>query len=378
MWIEHKKPALVLAPMEGVLDSPMRALLTQYGGFAFCVTEFLRVSQEIPPPHVFLRHVPELQEGGVTSLSKTPVQVQILGGDPDKLARTAQIAVQLGAQAIDINFGCPAPTVNRHDGGASLLKCPDRLEKIVAAVRSALPPRIPVSAKLRLGWEDPKDILKNAESAEKGGANWLTIHARTRIQGYSPPAHWHWIREVKKQLSLPIVANGDIWNIDEYERCREITGCEHFMLGRSAVANPFLAPEIAAKFHGSQDLKLGHSPDLSQWIQWARKFEELSSTSSHQPGYLIRRVKQWMKIASNRNTFQWFDKIKRCDSMESFYSVLESLEREGIAEGGIRPNSDLGQFFQEVFLFRRTDEKTESGNSVHAPNETKSQFQIPI
>ena len=145
-------PALILAPMDGITDAPMRAVQGEIGAFTYAVSEFVRVSQEVPPKHVLLRHVPELLTGCVTPTG-LPVQVQLLGGDPGRMARAAAIAWQAGARAIDINFGCPAPTVNRHDGGATLLKYPDRIREVVAAVRGALPPEIPVSAKLRLGWD---------------------------------------------------------------------------------------------------------------------------------------------------------------------------------------------------------------------------------
>src|SRR4051812_25679195 len=172
-WISHEKPAVVLAPMEGVTDAPMRTLLTERGGFTFCVSEFLRISQELLPHRVYTEHVPELLTECKTP-SGVPIQIQLLGGDEEKMALSALRACELGAGAIDLNFGCPAPTVNRHDGGASLLRYPHRIRNIVSAVRKAFPPEIPVSAKLRLGWESMEDILLNAEQAALGGASWLT------------------------------------------------------------------------------------------------------------------------------------------------------------------------------------------------------------
>src|SRR3954468_12047616 len=114
--IQPGRPAIVLAPMEGVTDAPMRELMTERGGFAFCVSEFLRVSQDVPPAKVFRRHIPELERPGCLTPSGVPVQVQLLGGDPELMAAAAEVAIAAGARAIDINFGCPAPTVNRHDG----------------------------------------------------------------------------------------------------------------------------------------------------------------------------------------------------------------------------------------------------------------------
>ncbi|HWA81865.1 MAG TPA: tRNA-dihydrouridine synthase family protein, partial [Fimbriimonadaceae bacterium] len=162
--LEPDKPALILAPMEGITDAPMRALQGELGAFTFAVSEFLRVSQEPIPLKVFLRDIPELQTGGRTPTG-LPVQIQLLGGDPGRMAASAVTACEAGAGAIDINFGCPAPTVNRHDGGASLLNHPGRIREIVAAVRDATPSEIPVSAKLRLGWDCIEAVDENCAMA---------------------------------------------------------------------------------------------------------------------------------------------------------------------------------------------------------------------
>jgi tRNA-dihydrouridine synthase C len=171
--------------------------------------------------------------------------VQLLGGDPERMALSAQVAVDCGARGIDINFGCPAPTVNRHDGGATLLKHPSRIREVVKAIRDALPPSIPVSAKLRLGWDNIDAIHENADMAAEGGANWLTIHARTRVQGYQPPVYWQPIGIVRERLGIPVIANGDIWTVDDLRRCREETGCIHYMLGRGSLADPYLSHAAA-------------------------------------------------------------------------------------------------------------------------------------
>lgn len=309
------RPAVVLAPMEGVTDYPMRALLTERGGFTFCVTEFLRISQEIPPSKVFLRHVPELRHGGITPAG-IPVQVQLLGGDPAKLATSAQRAVELGALAIDINFGCPAPTVNRNDGGATLLKYPERIEGIVRAVREAVPPTIPVSAKLRLGWEKLDDIYVNSERAARGGADWITVHARTRKAGYAPPAYWSYLKKVREELPIPLVANGDIWTIEDFRRCREATGCEHYMLGRGALVDPNLpfaisrelgiSPHEVGPFGGVRE---NWEPLLGRFVEWLTPYSDT-------PNHPVRRLKQWTSLLHRRIGIPWFDDIKRRDRLE--------------------------------------------------------------
>jgi len=310
MLLSASQPALVLAPMEGITDAPMRALQGLNGGFTYAVSEFLRVSSEAIPRKVFLRDVPELTRGART-VSGLPVQVQILGGDPDLMAQSAVSAVECGAIGIDINFGCPAKTVNRHDGGASLLRHPLRIRAIVAAVRSAVPAEIPVSVKLRLGWESVDEIDENAAMAAEGGAAWLTIHGRTKMQGYLPPAHWEPIGRVRKALGLPVIANGDIWSFDDFLRCREVTGCSHFMLGRGALADPTLPGRIAGEMGLRVESQIGADwgSQLSAIAELMQDVDEI---------IVVMKLKQWLKIAHNRGTYHHFDRVKRANSLAEF------------------------------------------------------------
>lgn len=299
--IEPQHPALVLAPMDGITDAAMRELMGRLGAFSYAVTEFLRVSIQPLPVKVFRRDVPELALGGCTA-SGMPVQIQLLGGDAANMAASAIHAVKAGAAAIDINFGCPAPTVNRNDGGASLLRFPCRIREVVAAVRSAVPSAIPVSAKLRLGWESIEDIDGNASMAAEGGASWLTIHARTRVQGYQPPVYWPAIERVRRITGLPVIANGDIWTFEDFLRCRDETGCSHFMIGRSALANPALPRQIATE--------LGIERPATAGMAWSPLFLALANQYSGNDKLILMRLKQWMKLAHLHGEFPWFDRLK--------------------------------------------------------------------
>lgn len=310
-------PALVLAPMDGVTDAPMRALQGASRAFTFAVSEFVRVSAEPIPRKVFLRDVPELSQGGRTSTG-LPVQVQILGGHAGRMAESAFVACNAGAQAIDINFGCPAPTVNRHDGGAALLAYPFRIREIVAAVRAAVPAHVPVSAKLRLGWDNVDAIHENAAMAAEGGASWLTIHARTKCQGYAPPVYWGEIGRVRKALQIPIIANGDIWTYEDFLRCRDETGCDHFMIGRGALANPTLPVRIAT------ELGIGLHSHVD--ADWTRLFRYLVDLMPYHPAKSLTRLKQWMKIAYAFGDFPYFHELKARATLEEFFEVLEGLQ----------------------------------------------------
>lgn len=236
---------LMLAPMEGVIDHTMRELLTSLGGVDRCVTEFVRVTERLLPPRVFQRLCPELASGG-TTVSGVPVFVQLLGGQPAVMADNAARAAELGAPGIDLNFGCPAKTVNRSDGGAILLREPQRVHAITAAVRAAVPAHIPVTVKTRLGYEDKALFTDIAMGIQAAGANELTVHARTKRDGYRPPAYWDTIAEVRERVSLPVIANGEIWSVDDALRCRAVTGCTDLMLGRGALCRPDLPRLIAA------------------------------------------------------------------------------------------------------------------------------------
>ncbi len=327
--------------MEGVTDAPMRTLLGERGGFSYCVSEFLRVSQDVPPARVFFEHIPELKNGARTPTG-VPVQIQLLGGDAQKLAATARLACELGARAIDLNFGCPAPTVNRHDGGATLLKCPDRIREIVSAVRAAVPAQYPVSAKLRLGWDSMDSIDENAERAAEGGASWIAIHGRTRMQGYIPPAYWGPIGRVRKRLGIPVIANGEIWTMDDFRRCRDETESSHFMVGRGVLGDPDLPLKIAAELgllsKSVVEERMGRKlddqyrfADPRAWLDLLNRFTEISEPYSDGSKYTLHRIKQWLRYAKARHDIAWFDVVKRMQTLEEVLSALGNLDDRGSA-----------------------------------------------
>ena len=236
---------ILLAPMEGLLDFVLRDILTRVGGVDRCVSEFIRVTNTLLPDRVFIRVVPELLNGGRT-FSGVPVRAQLLGSDPVCLAENAACLAALGPDGVDLNFGCPAKVVNRHGGGAALLEDPELLLKIVSAVRRAVPAHLPVSAKMRLGFNDDSRAVECALAIEGGGATELVVHARTKADAYRPPAYWDRIADIRAAVQIPVVANGEIWNVQDALRCRELSGCHSLMLGRGMVTDPGLALAIRA------------------------------------------------------------------------------------------------------------------------------------
>jgi tRNA-dihydrouridine synthase C len=273
---------IILAPMEGVVDHLMRDMLTRIGGFDLCITEFVRVVDQLLPRRVFTRLCPELLNGGKTPAG-TPVRVQLLGQEPQWLAENAARAVALGSPGVDLNFGCPAKTVNKSKGGAVLLKETETLYRIMQAVRSAVPAEFPVTAKMRLGFDDTSLALDNARALAEAGASELTVHARTKADGYRPPAYWPWIAEIRKVISIPVIANGEIWQPADAVLCREQSGSADIMLGRGALAQPNLALRIR------DGVPLLPWPDVLAMLMRYSEYEIAGDKGL----YYSNRIKQW-------------------------------------------------------------------------------------
>lgn len=293
---------IILAPMEGLADNILRDCLTQIGGIDLCVTEFVRVTDKLLPNRVFYRLCPELHAGGKTPAG-VPVRVQLLGNHPKALAANAVRAIELGSPGVDLNFGCPAKTVNRSQGGAILLKQPDLVHEIVSEVRAAIGAEAWLSAKMRLGYEDKSLALANAEAIASAGANELTVHARTKVEGYKPPAHWQWIDKIRQQVSLPVIANGEVWTPEDYHSCRQVSGCDDVMLGRGLVWTPDLAKQIRQPNHIPYD-----------WQQLLPIIDDFCQLVAEQVPNKFQgaRIKQWLALLGRvyPQARQAFDNIK--------------------------------------------------------------------
>ncbi|MBD9484599.1 tRNA-dihydrouridine synthase [Pseudomonas sp. PDM14] len=278
---------IALAPMEGLVDEILRDVLTRVGGIDWCVTEFIRVSDRLLPASHFRKLAPELGSASRTR-SGTPVRVQLLGSDPVCLAENAAYACELGAPVIDLNFGCPAKTVNKSRGGAVLLKEPELLHAILSEVRRAVPREIPVTAKMRLGFDSPDGALDCARALVDGGAAQLVVHARTKTDGYKPPAHWEWVARVQEAVAVPVYANGEVWSLEDWRRCREVSGVEDIMLGRGLVSRPDLARQIAA----AQARQPVAPMTWEEFLPLLQDFW-LQARGKIAPRYAPGRLKQW-------------------------------------------------------------------------------------
>ena len=279
---------VLLAPMEGVLDHLMRDLLTKIGGYDLCITEFVRVVEHVISDKAYFRACPELKNAnayGCTTQAGTPVRVQLLGQHPNCMGDNAAKVIELGSHGVDINFGCPAKMVNKNRGGAILLKDPENLYQIVSAIKNAVPNDAIVSAKIRLGYEDKNLAIENSQAIEAAGASELTVHARTKVEGYKPPAHWQWIAKIKQSINIPVIANGDIFSAENAQKCREISGCEDIMIGRGALMLPNLGQVV------KQQASAMPWAEVQQLLLNYTQYETYGDKSKYYPN----RIKQWLK-----------------------------------------------------------------------------------
>jgi len=319
-------PVRLLAPMEGLTDPLMRQILTQIAAdlgrpYDWSVSEFIRVTQTVLPAHVFYKYVPELHHDAKTA-SGTPIHIQLLGSEAQLMAENAVFACELGAPAIDINFGCPAKTVNSHRGGSVLLDEPEVMYQIISAVRQAVPSDIPVSAKIRLGYTDTSRMDDIRGAIDASGADWLTIHARTKTQGYKPPAYWEKIQGFNS-LDIPVIANGEIWNTEQAQLCIRQSGTSHLMLGRGAVTRPDLIVQVD-KIDVANDESLITSTLL--WSDLITHQIRFLQGEAKNDVVLVGRYKQWLGMLTKgyMEAQSLWNEIKRQKDKAAIIAALQA------------------------------------------------------
>ena len=223
------------APLSGVTDKVFRRFVRRYAPQSLVYTEMVNATGL----H-YARELPQIME---VDPQENPVGIQLFDCRPQFLAEAARMAVDEGADIVDINMGCPVNKITKNGGGSSLLREPETAAAIVESVVAAV--SVPVTVKTRLGWSDREiNILDFAQRLQDAGAQLLTLHGRTRAQGYNGPARWDWITQVKQQLSIPVIANGDIFSVAAAVECLNHTGADGVMCSRGTMGNPFLVGEI--------------------------------------------------------------------------------------------------------------------------------------
>jgi nifR3 family TIM-barrel protein len=233
------RPAHILAPMAGVTDTVFRRFIKRLGGCGLIMTEFVSsegmLRQNLRSKR-YLYYTPE----------ERPISAQLFGADPDRLAEAARMIEDLGFDVVDLNLGCPAKKVVKC-GGSGLLRDLPLLERILRTIRAAV--RIPFTIKLRSGWSDTEIVAQEvARVAEECGVEALAVHPRTRQQGFSGRARWEIIQEVKSQVRIPVIGNGDVVTPQDALALHQQTGCDAVMVGRAASINPWIFRQLSDYF----------------------------------------------------------------------------------------------------------------------------------
>lgn len=309
-----------LAPMAGVADRAMREICVKYGA-GFTVGELTSAKGVA---------LGDKKSFSLLTISdkERPMASQLFGCEPETMAAAAQKAVEFSPDFIDINMGCPAPKVAGNGGGSALMKDPVLAEKIVKAVVDAV--KIPVTVKMRTGWDsDHLTAVELAKRCENAGASMLTVHGRTRVQMYAPPVDFDTIKNVKKAVKIPVVANGDIVDGKSALNMLEITECDYLMVGRAAQGNPFIFSEINAFLKGENY----NMPTLT------KRFEVLRE----QVGLMMKYKDPYNAILESRKHTAWYmTGLQGAASLRRMCGEISSLnDIEKIIEIALEQNKDL-------------------------------------
>lgn len=279
-------PTLILAPMEGVGDRTFRHAMRKMGGFDLAVRDFLRVPR--------CAHIASLASAyQADEMGTIPLVAQLMGSELELMAAMAQEIERRGAPRIDINCGCPSQTVTGKGAGSSLLKEPSFLHQVAKAVVQAV--KIPVSLKMRSGYEDTSLFQENLRAAEESGVCYITLHPRTKVEGYGPPARWDLIAEAKSLLNIPLVGNGDILTVEHALDMLKQTQCDALMIGRGSLINPFIFHEIKSHF-----ARKDFSPSWEELHLYFQTYLEAIPTTMP-PKTQVNKLKQLMSYFFKRN-----------------------------------------------------------------------------
>ncbi|OKY73893.1 MAG: dihydrouridine synthase [Desulfobulbaceae bacterium DB1] len=301
-------PPLLLAPMAGITHSAFRCLLLQLGGVGLLSTEMLsakRLPQENAAISPFL----------ISTEAEHPLSYQLLVADKNQLAPAIDRVHQLGGDAIDLNLGCPAPQVRQFGGGSKLVDDAAHLRALVAEARSRT--ELPLTAKIRLGEELDETRLNNLCLMLEGeGIDLLTVHARLRKEPFSRRPRWEWVGKVKNRLSIPVVANGGIFNVNDARRCLALSGADGLMLGRGAVVRPWLFQELAAELYGTNP-----PPVIDRAVIYFSFIQQLEAR--FRPERRLGRLKEFTHYFSKTYPFG----LRLASAVQSSHSVAEARER---------------------------------------------------
>ena len=308
---------LVLGPMAGVTDWAFRTVCAELGA-GITVTEM-----------VSSRALVYRDKKSAALLKKNSGSIcgaQIFGNDPDIMAQGAALALEIsGCDFIDINMGCPMPKIANSGDGCGLMRTPELAGKILSAVVKAVP--VPVTVKCRLGWDKGNvNVLEFTKLMEDNGAAMVAVHGRTRSMLYSGVADWDMIAKVKDQLSIPVIANGDICSGETAVKCRKWTGADGYMIGRASFGDPWIFAEVRAALSGEP---VPSRPILARRVDVAvRQFElALEDKGEHIACLEARKHFAWyLRGVAYSNYYK--DQISAIQSMDDIYRIADGIRRD--------------------------------------------------
>ena len=306
---------LFLAPMAGVTDIPFRLLCKKYGAEG--------VFTEMVSSRALCYHDKKTAALAAIRPGERPCFLQIFGNEPERMAEAARLALAAEPSGIDINMGCPAPKIAGNGDGSALMKNPPLAAEIVRAVKAALAPRgIPVTVKIRAGFDAAhKNAVEVALACEAAGADAITVHGRTREQMYAPPVDKEIIRAVKRTVSVPVIANGDITDAASALSMFEETGCDGIMVGRGAFGNPYIFEEILCALDG----KPFTPPDNERFFaDICEHLEGLCALKGEYTGTREARKHAAWYLKGIPGAAEYRDKINRSESLSEILSLLSA------------------------------------------------------
>lgn len=300
----------VLAPMEGVTHPTLRRLLVERGGLALVCTEFVRITRGPVSERQLKKHVQKAPG--------TPLSVQVMGNDPERMAEAAAIVSDAGADVVDVNLGCPMPRVVRKGVGAAMLKDLALLDRVLGMMRLATPGLL--SAKIRAGYDDSKNVLDIARAVQDAGADFITVHPRRRADLYTGVADWRIIARIKEALDIPVVGNGDVWYAADALRMQQETGCDAVMIGRPVLRNPFIFLQIEQLRSGEPVIHPDGACVLNVLKETIRRYEADFAAEGRRTIGPIKEILRWLARALNDDAaFQ--REVLRQDTLEAILEV---------------------------------------------------------
>lgn len=353
-WLRQRRVAL--APVASITNSIYRRICKRFGA-DYMVTEL--VSSE-----ALSRDSLRSYELARFTESERPVAVQIFGGDPEKMGRAAQLVNERRPDAIDINMGCPARKVVRNAGGSDLLRDLPRLGRVVReVVRQAA---VPVSVKIRAGWDERSIVaVEAARIIEAEGAQWITVHPRTRKQGFGGTARWGIIAAVKEAVKIPVIGNGDILHAQDAVRMFETTGCDSVMIGRGSFGYPWIFTQVKHLLAG----RAAPEPTAAERVALALENLRLELDECEcDPVYVVRRMRKHLAwyVADLPGSKELRTEVFKADTYAQVEDVLRRFEALGGARQVTEPSTERLESFQGLTCDPPSQDWTRAVN--HARN----------